>query len=237
MIYIYIIIINSINEISSIAKKMDIPLLVDAAQSIAHHKIDVKKIGCDFLVFSGHKIMGPTGVGVLYINNNFLDKLNPFLRGGHMIREVDYDSSTWNDTPWKFEAGTANIAQVLGLAASINYINKIGIDNIKKHTNNLRLYLLSKLRKIDDITIYGHKKNNSGPIVSFNIEGCHPYDIAKLLDKYNICIRAGHHCGQILMKRLDINYTNRVSLYYYNSKKEIDFLITYLHQVIDVLKK
>ena len=229
--------INSINEISSVAKKNDIPLLVDAAQSVAHHRIDVKKIGCDFLAFSGHKIMGPTGVGVLYINNKFLDKLNPFQRGGHMIREVGYDSSTWNDPPWKFEAGTANIAQVLGLATSINYINQIGIENIKKHTDYLRSYLLSKLREINNIIIYGHKNDNFGPIVSFNIEGCHPYDIAKLLDKYNICIRSGHHCGQILMKKLKIDYTNRVSLYYYNSKEEIDFFIKYLNQVVDILKK
>jgi len=229
--------INSINEISSVAKKNDIPLLVDAAQSVAHHRIDVKKIGCDFLAFSGHKIMGPTGVGVLYINNKFLDKLNPFQRGGHMIREVGYDSSTWNDTPWKFEAGTANIAQVLGLAASINYINQIGIENIKKHTDYLRSYLLSKLREINNIIIYGHKNDNFGPIVSFNIEGCHPYDIAKLLDKYNICIRSGHHCGQILMKKLKIDYTNRVSLYYYNSKEEIVFFIKYLNQVVEILKK
>jgi len=229
--------INPINKITSIAKQYSIPILIDAAQSISHHEIDVKKLNCDFLAFSGHKLMGPTGVGVLYINNKFLKKLNPFLRGGHMIKEVDYNTSTWNDNPWKFEAGTANIAQVLGLASSINYINKIGLNNIKKHTDSLRSYLLSKLKKIKDIIIYGHINDNFGPIISFNIKGCHPYDIAKLLDEYNICIRAGHHCGQILMKKLKVNYTNRVSLYYYNSKEEIDLFTNHLNQVINILKK
>ncbi len=228
--------INPINKISRIAKKYNIPLLIDAAQSIAHDKIDVQDINCDFLAFSGHKLMGPTGVGVLYINNKFINKLKPFLRGGHMIREVGYESSTWNDTPWKFEAGTANIAQVIGLASSIKYIQKIGIENIKEHTHNLQKHLLNKLKNINEIEIYGHKNGNFGPIISFNIKGCHPYDIAKLLDKYNICIRAGHHCGQILMKKLKINYTNRVSLYYYNSKDEIDIFINSLNKVIDVLK-
>jgi len=229
--------INDINTISLVAKKNNIPLFVDAAQSISHDTIDVKKINCDFLAFSGHKIMGPTGVGVLYIKNDFSKELTPFLRGGHMIKEVGYNSSTWNDVPWKFEAGTANIAQVIGLASSIKYINQVGIDNIKKHNEKLRLYLLSQLKKIDNIKIYGHTSKNFGSIISFNIKNCHPYDIAKLLDKYNICIRAGHHCGQILMKKLKINYTNRISLYYYNSKNEIDFLINCLNKIIKILKK
>ena len=229
--------INPINKISKIAKKNNIPLLVDAAQSIAHHKIDVQKIDCDFLTFSGHKLMGPTGVGILYINNKFINKLNPFLRGGHMIKEVKYDSSTWNDAPWKFEAGTANIAQVIGLASSIKYIENIGIENIHKHTQNLKKHLLTQLNNINEINIYGHQNNDFGPIISFNIKGCHPYDIAKLLDRYNICIRAGHHCGQILMKKLKTNYTNRISLYYYNSKNEIDFFISRLNKIIKILKK
>ncbi len=229
--------INDIDKVSEIAKQNNIPLLVDAAQSIAHHTIDTKKINCDFLVFSGHKIMAPTGVGVLYMKNKFLDQLKPFLRGGHMIKEVKYDSSTWNDSPWKFEAGTANIAQVIGLGSSIDYINKIGIDNIKKHTNTLKVYLLSQLKNIEDIIIYGHKNNLAGPVISFNIKNCHPYDIAKLLDGYNICIRAGHHCGQILMAKLGADYTNRISLYHYNSQEEIDFLINCLKKVINILKK
>ena len=229
--------INPIDTIINEAKKHNILTFIDAAQSITHEKIDVKKIGCDFLAFSGHKIMGPTGVGVLYIKKNYLNKLDPFLRGGHMIKEVNKSQSTWNSSPWKFEAGTANIAQVIGLAASINYINKIGINKIKKYENELLLYFISKLRTVKNIKIYGHENKNFGPIISFNIENCPPYDIAKLLSSYEICIRAGHHCGQLLMKSLEINYTNRVSLYIYNDKQEIDFFIKKLKEVITILTK
>jgi len=230
-------IINPIDKLTKHAKKNNIPILIDACQSISHQSIDVKKLGCDFLVFSGHKMMGPTGVGVLYINKNFLDKLDPFLRGGHMIKEVDYLTSTWNDPPWKFEAGTANIAQVIGLSSGIKYINKIGYSSIKKHEDILLKKLLFELNKINGIKIYGHQKHsNSGPIISFNVKGCHPYDIAKLLDMYGICIRAGHHCAQLLMKKFNINYTNRISLYLYNTEKEIDFFIKKLNDVSSRIK-
>tara|TARA_Y100000590_G_scaffold464825_1_gene635260 strand:- start:2830 stop:4026 length:1197 start_codon:yes stop_codon:yes gene_type:complete len=230
-------IINPIKKIIKHAKQNKVPILIDACQSIGHQSINVKELDCDFLVFSGHKIMGPTGVGVLYIKNNYLDKVDPFLRGGHMIKEVNHLTSTWNDPPWKFEAGTANIAQVIGLASSIDYIDKISYSSIKKHEDILLDKLLYELNKIDDITIYGHQKHlNSGPIVSLNIKGCHPYDIAKLLDMYGICIRAGHHCAQLLMKKFDINYTNRISLYLYNTEKEIDFFIKKLQEVINRIK-
>ena len=179
-------------------------------------------------------MMGPTGIGILYINKKYLDRLDPFLRGGHMIKEVDYENSSWNDPPWKFEAGTANIAQAIGLASSINYINNIGLNNIKNYEIELFNLLLSKLKKIDGINLYGNT-SKSGPIVSFNIKGCHPYDIAKLLDTYGICIRAGHHCAQILMKSYNINYTNRISLYAYNSSNEIDYFIKCLDKVIMTL--
>ena len=228
--------INDLNKISKLMQKNNIPLLVDAAQSIAHEKIDVKKINCDFLVFSGHKIMGPTGVGVLYMRKKFLNELPPFLRGGNMNKEVGYETSTWNEIPWKFEAGTSNIAQVIALKSSIEYVNKIGFDKIKTHNRKLTDYLLENLKNITDIKIYGHKNKNFGPIVSFNIIGCHPYDISKLLGEYNICIRAGHHCGQILMKRLNTNFTNRISLQYYNSFQEIDFFIESLKKVVKILK-
>ena len=227
--------INPIEKIVSLAKKNNILTLIDAAQSISHEKIDVKKIDCDFLVFSGHKIMGPTGVGVLYIKEKYLNILNPFLRGGQMIKEVEKYKSTWNDPPWKFEAGTPNIAQVIGLSKSISYINQLGLENIKVYEKKLLHHLLLKLNDIKDIDIFGHH-NNSGPIISFNIKGCHPYDIAKLLDGKDICIRAGHHCAQILMKNLGTNYTNRISLYIYNSKKEINLFINHLLKVIEILK-
>ncbi len=226
--------INPINSISEIAEKNNIPLLIDAAQSIAHNKIDIKQLKCSFLAFSGHKILGPTGVGILYINKNISNTIQPFFRGGHMIKTVSANSSTWNDIPWRFEAGTGNIAQVIGLGKSIEYIEKIGLENINKYTHSLLVHLLSKLDEIEGIIIYGHQMH-SGPIVSFNIKNYHPYDIAKLLDKYGICIRAGHHCGQLLMNALNTNFTCRVSLYAYNSISEIDYFIDSLKKVIKIL--
>ena len=227
--------LNPIDKIISIAKQKGVSTLIDAAQSISHEKIDVKKIDCDFLVFSGHKIMGPTGVGVLYVKNKYLNILDPFLRGGQMIKEVNKQDAIWNDPPWKFEAGTPNIAQVIGLSKGIDYIKSLGLDNIKIYEEELLDYLLSKLREIENIQILGHT-NTSGPIVSFNIDGCPPYDIAKLLDGKDICIRAGHHCAQVLMKQFKINYTNRVSLFAYNSKQDIDYFINSLREVILILK-
>ena len=227
--------INSIEQIIKLAKQNNILTLIDAAQSISHEQINVQELGCDFLVFSGHKIMGPTGVGVLYMNEQHADIMEPFLRGGQMIKEVTKTNTTWNDSPWKFEAGTPNIAQVIGLSKSVEYVNELGLDNIKKYEQKLLTYLLSNLKDIHDINILAHH-NNSGPIVSFNIKGCHPYDITKLLDGKEICIRAGHHCAQILMESLKINYTNRVSLFIYNSKEEIDYFINHLLKVITILK-
>ena len=227
--------INPIDEIISLAKKNGVLTLIDAAQSISHEKIDVKKIDCDFLVFSGHKIMGPTGVGVLYIKNKHLSMLSPFLRGGQMIKEVKKKGAIWNDSPWKFEAGTPSIAQVIGLSKSIDYIKNLGLDNIKIYEGELLSYLLSKLREIANIQILGHT-SDSGPIVSFYIDGCPPYDIAKLLDGKDICIRSGHHCAQILMRQFKIDYTNRVSLFAYNSKEDLDYFINSLKEVIAILK-
>ena len=228
--------INPITEIINIAHNNNIHILIDAAQSIAHQKIDVKKLSCDFLAFSGHKIMGPTGIGVLYINKKIIHSIEPFMRGGHMIKTVSLQTSTWNDVPWRFEAGTGNISQAIGLAKSIDYIQSIGLENIKKYTDKLLIHLLSKLKKVSGISIYGHH-SKSGPIVSFNIKGCHPYDIAKLLDNYGICIRSGHHCGQLLMEALSINFSCRVSLFAYNSIEEIDYFMNSLKKVVTILKK
>ena len=230
-------IINPIEKIIKIAKENNIITLIDAAQSIAHLKIDIKKIDCDILVFSGHKILGPTGVGVLYIKEKLMNSLDPFLRGGHMINEVKEYESTWNINPWKFEAGTLNIAQIIGLSSSINYINNIGITNILNYEMYLLSYLLSQLKSIQDVVIYGHNNKQSGPVVAFNIKGCHPFDISKLLDTYNIAIRAGHHCTQILMKKLKIEYSNRISLYAYNTIDEIDYFIIALKKIIKIIKK
>tara|TARA_Y100001970_G_scaffold122679_1_gene152081 strand:- start:15162 stop:16370 length:1209 start_codon:yes stop_codon:yes gene_type:complete len=229
-------VINPIQKIINIAKENNILTLIDAAQSIAHLKIDVKKLNCDILVFSGHKILGPTGVGVLYIKENLMKKISPFLRGGHMISEVKKYDSTWNVHPWKFEAGTLNIAQIIGLSSSINYINNIGLNNILNYEKKLLDYLLNQLHSIQDIEIYGHNSNQSGPVVAFNIKNCHPFDLCKLLDVHNIAIRAGHHCTQILMQKLKIQSSNRISLYAYNTIDEIDFFIKRLNEIIKIIK-
>ena len=229
-------IINPIDKIINYAKKYNILTFIDAAQSISHLKINVKKLNCDFLAFSSHKMMGPTGLGVLYINKNSVSNINPFLRGGHMIKEVSNNSSTWNDIPWRFEAGTQKIAQVIAFGEAIEYINSINIEKINKHEQILLKYFLKQLKTIDNINIYGHK-NKSGPIISFNCSNYHSFDIAKLLDGFGIAIRSGHHCTQPLMKSFKTNFTNRVSLYAYNTLDEITFFIDKFKKVLNILNK
>ena len=226
--------INPIKKIIKIAKNHNILVLIDAAQSISHIKIDVQKLNCDFLVFSSHKMMGPTGLGVLYINENKLHEIEPFLRGGHMIKEVKKNTSIWNDPPWKFEAGTSNIAQVIAFGEAIKYINSTGLQKINNHEKILLKYFLEQLKLFDNIKIYGHN-NDAGPIISFNFKNCHSFDIAKLLDTFGIAIRSGHHCAQPLMKSLNSNYTNRISLYAYNDLREIDYFIKSLKKVLKIL--
>jgi len=227
--------INPIKKIINIAKSHNISILIDAAQSISHIKIDVQELDCDFLVFSSHKMMGPTGLGVLYINERKIHEIEPFLRGGHMIKEVKKNTSIWNDPPWKFEAGTSNIAQVIAFGEAIKYILSTGLQKINNHEQILLKYFLEQLKLFDNIKLYGHK-NHAGPIISFNFPDCHSFDIAKLLDTFGIAIRSGHHCAQPLMKSLNSNYTNRVSLYAYNNLKEVDYFIDSLKKVLKILK-
>ena len=227
--------INPIKDIVNIAKKNNVEILIDAAQSISHIKIDVKKIGCDYLVFSGHKIMAPTGVGVLYGNKKKLDNLSPFLGGGHMIKEVTMDHFTYNDSPWKFEAGTPNIAQVIGLGEAIKYYNLHSNNGMHDYTNKLFNYLVKKLKSISDITLYPDSISSNGPVISFSVNKMHAYDIAKLLDTFGICIRAGHHCAQPILNKYKVTSLNRVSIYFYNTKKDIDTFYESLLKVIKIL--
>ena len=224
--------VNPINKIISIAKEKNILVLIDAAQSISHLKLDVKKINCDFLVFSGHKILGPTGVGVLYGKEKLLKKMPPFLGGGHMIKNVDLNQSTWGDLPYKFEAGTPNIASVIGLSEAIKFFKKIKNKDSDLYLKEISHYFFSKLKKIKNIEILSPINN---PIIAFNISNIHSFDLTKLLSTYNICIRSGHHCAQPILHRYNINSINRVSLYYYNTKEEIDFFFKKLNKVIDIL--
>lgn len=215
--------VNPVNDIVKKAHDVGAIALVDAAQSVPHQPVDITDIDCDFLAFSGHKMLGPTGIGVLYGKPELLEKMDPFLGGGEMIRIVSLSDSTWNDIPWKFEAGTPNIAQAIGLGAAIDYINEIGMDAIHKHDQELLKYALEKMREIPNVTVYG-SADERGAVISFNVENIHPHDLSQLLDYDGIAIRAGHHCAQPIMKKLGVSATGRASFYVYNSKEDVDRL-------------
>ncbi len=225
--------VNPISDIVKLAHDVGALVLIDGAQSVPHHRVNVSQMGCDFFAFSGHKMMGPTGVGVLYAKPELLEKMNPFMGGGEMIREVTLEKSTWNDIPWKFEAGTPNIAQVIGLGAAIDYLNKIGMNTIANYEKELQNYAQEKLQSIPGLTIYGAAKDK-GAVISFNLENIHPHDVAHILDTMGIAIRAGHHCAQPIMKRLSVPATNRASFYIYNTISEIDSLIDSLAKTVDL---
>lgn len=218
--------INPAKRIVQLAHAAGAKVLIDAAQSVPHLKVDVRHLDCDFLAFSGHKICGPTGIGVLYAKEKIMKNTAPIFGGGDMIREVYKTHSTWNDLPWKFEAGTPAIAQAIGLGAAIEYLEKVGIKNIQKHDAELMKYALNKLSKIKGVVLYGPcdpKIQTSA--ISFNIKGIHAHDTATLLDQENVAVRAGHHCCMPLMQRLGITATVRASFYLYSSKKDIDRLV------------
>lgn len=225
-------IINPVKEISNILNDKNIYFILDAAQAAPHLKIDVQEIKCDFLVFSGHKMCGPTGIGVLYGKKELLEKISPVKYGGGMIGIVEDYNSTWTDIPNKFEAGTPLLAQASGLMAAIEYLNSVGIENIEQYTKLLTKYLIVELEKIDGIEIYGSKDiNNRVSLVSFNLNGVHPHDIASFLDEKGICIRAGHQCTQPLLSRLNVYSVARISIYFYNTKEEIDLFIKTLREI------
>ena len=219
--------IRPIKEIIDYAHSKNILVVVDGAQSVAHMKIDVQKLDIDFLVFSGHKMLGPTGVGVLYGKENLLNNMHPIIFGGGMNASFQFDGTRiYNDIPTLFEAGTPNIAGVIGLGEAIKYLNKIGMDNIQKYENELKEYAIDKLKTVKDIIIY-NEFTKSG-IITFNIKGIFAQDLAIYLNKYNICIRAGNHCAKILQDEIKIKNTCRVSLYFYNTKEDIDYLVKVL---------
>lgn len=227
--------IRNIEKIGALLKEKDIYFVVDAAQSVGHRKIDVDKCSIDFLAFSGHKMLGPTGVGVLYGKENLLDKMIPQNFGGGMNNFFESDGSReYRELPTRLEAGTPNIEGVIGLGAAIDYLNQIGFDKIEEQEKTLKNYLLSELSKIDNIEILN--KNTEGSNVLFNIKNVFPQDTAIYLDHYNICVRAGNHCAKLLKDELGIQNTCRISLYLYNSKEEIDKLIEALKGSKDIFK-
>ena len=219
--------IRPIKEIISYAHSKGILVVVDGAQSVAHMQVDVQKLDIDFLAFSAHKMLGPTGVGVLYGKEELLNNMHPIIFGGGMNASFQFDGTrVYNDTPTCFEAGTPNIAGVIGLGEAIKYLNNIGMDKTTNYEHNLKKYAISKLKTINDIIIYN--ENSQSGIITFNIKNIFAQDLAIYLNKYNICIRAGNHCAKILNEDLGIKNTCRISLYFYNTKEEIDYLVKVL---------
>ena len=227
--------VNNIKKISSLANQCGATFIVDGAQGAAHKKIDVKNLGCDFYAFSGHKMLGPTGSGVLWGKYELLDKMDPFMGGGEMIDKVTMTTATWNDTPYKFEAGTPNFIQAIGLGAAVDYLEAIGMNEITNHEEHLTKYCLHQLNKIKNIEIHGSAKSRIG-VISFNIKDIHPHDLAQFLNEYNIAIRVGHHCAQPLLSKLNETATARLSTYLYNDEKDIDKLCQSLNKIISYFK-
>ena len=228
-------VLGTANPIAKIVEKVherDVPVLVDAAQAVARMPIDVSEWDCDFLAFSGHKVYGPTGIGVLYAKNERLDEMRPYQGGGGMIRQVGQQSSTWADVPQKFEAGTPPVAEVFGLMSALEYISNVGMLEIKKHEQDLMTHTLEKLQEFPDLELYGpaDSTDRSG-VLSFNLREVHPHDVAQVLDENGIAVRAGHHCTQILHERLGIAASVRMSFGLYNEVPEIDRLFSALEQV------
>jgi len=228
--------INDIQEIAKITHENDAIFITDAAQSVPYMPIDVKRLDCDFLAFSGHKMFGPTGIGCLYGKKELLEQMDPFLYGGEMIKEVTFEHTKFNDLPWKFEAGTTNIAQGIGLGTAIDYLNKIGMENIKQHEKELIKYAMDKLSGINEVEIYGPSADKRSGLVAFNVKGIHAHDTSQILDSEGIAIRAGHHCAMPLAFVLGIVASARASFYLYNTKDEIDKLVEGIHKVIKVFK-
>ncbi len=226
--------INPVKEIIQKAHQMGSIVLIDGAQAVAHSKIDVQDLDADFFVFSGHKMYAPMGVGVLYGKEKYLNEMPPYQYGGEMISEVRFEKTTFNELPFKFEAGTPNVADVLGLSEAINYIQSIGIENIASHEEMLLKYATQELEKIGDIEFYGTSQHKAG-LISFNIKGQHPFDVGSILDHLGVAVRTGHHCAQPLMEILGISGTVRASFAVYNTKEEVDIFIAAVRQAKQML--
>ena len=230
--------INNVKEIVKYAHKKGAIVIVDASQSIPHMKIDVQDLDADFLVFSGHKMFAPLGIGVLYGKRELLNKMNPFLMGGDMIEYVHEQNTTFAPLPNKFEAGTQNVEGVVGLGAAIDYINSIGYDKIQEHDREIVEYAREKLLKLDYLDLYMTPNvENHSAVISFNIKGVHPHDVASILDSENVCVRSGNHCAQPLMRFLGIDSTCRASFYVYNTKDDVDRLVAGIEKAYKMFEK
>jgi cysteine desulfurase/selenocysteine lyase len=216
--------VNPVERLAAWAHEHGAVMVVDAAQAAPHRAIDVRALDCDFLAFSAHKLCGPSGVGALWGRRELLEGMEPFNLGGHMIRKVQFEETTWGDLPHKFEAGTSPIAEAVGFGAAVDYITTVGLDAIEQHEHDLVVYALERLADVPGIRLYGPSPDRRAGIVSFNMEGIHPHDVAQVLDWDGVAIRAGHHCCQPLMARLGVAATNRASFYLYTVREEIDRL-------------
>src|SRR5436190_3032084 len=227
--------INPAQEMITRAHAFGATVLLDAAQSVPHMHVDVQALDIDFLCFSSHKMLGPTGIGVLYGKRDLLEAMPPFMGGGDMIRTVGLRQSTWNDLPWKFEAGTPAIAEAIGLEAAVDYLKALGMENVLQHEQELTHYAMEQLQSVPGLTIYGPEAARRGGVISFTLGDIHPHDLASILDQQvGIAVRAGHHCAQPLMERFGLSATARASFYVYTIKEEIDILVQGLQQAIQI---
>jgi cysteine desulfurase / selenocysteine lyase len=229
--------VNPIKEIVAEAHAAGATVLVDAAQAVPHTPVDVTDLDCDFLVFSGHKMLAPPGSGAVWARMALLERMRPFLFGGDMISRVTVEKTEWNELPWKFEAGTSSYVDAIGLGAAVDYLEAVGIAKIHEHELSLVAYLLPRLAEVAGVTIYGPKTlDDRVGVVSFNIEGIHPHDVATIFDREGVCVRAGHHCNQLLMTRLGVAATTRASFYLYNTTDECDALLGAIDKAKKVFK-
>ena len=223
--------VNPVKEMTHIAHEYGVPLMVDGAQSVPHFAVDVQELDCEFLAFSGHKVYGPTGVGVLYGKEAWLDRLPPYQGGGEMIGHVSFEKTTFERPPLKFEAGTPDYIATHGLAKALDYVSSLGMDNILSHEQDLTRYALRQLRTVEGIHIYGHSNGSGDAVISFNVGNIHPMDLGTLLDQLGIAVRTGHHCAQPLMDRLGVLGTVRASFGLYNTREEVDALVAGIKRV------
>jgi cysteine desulfurase / selenocysteine lyase len=227
---------NPVEEIVRRAHDAGAVVLVDGAQAVPHMRVDVRAIGADFYGFTGHKVYGPTGVGVLHGRRELLEAMPPFLAGGDMISSVDFERSTWHELPWKFEAGTSPYVEATGLGAAVDWLDALGLEAVHAHEAELTAYALDALAEVPGLTVYGPAAEHRGSLVSFALDGVHPHDVADLLSRTNVCVRAGHHCAQPLMRRLGVPATTRASFAAHTTREDVDALVDGLHEVRRVFR-
>jgi cysteine desulfurase/selenocysteine lyase len=228
--------INPVEEMVAAAKAAGATVLVDGAQGAPHQGVDVRALGCDFYAFSGHKMLGPTGAGILYGRRELLEAMDPFMSGGDMIKTVRIEGTTYHDLPWKFEAGTQAIAEVIGLGAAVDYLSALGMDAVRAHEREITEYAFEALSEVEGLTLYGPPPSRRAGVISFSVEGIHPHDLATIADRDQVCLRAGHHCAMPLMTRLGVAATARASFYVYTQKDEVDRLVGSIKEAQRIFK-